>query len=144
MIAYADTSFLFSLYLPDANSGIAASVVERLAPAILLSPIAELELTNALQSRVFRREITAREAEEAWARILEHIESEFLVLCPMPPTVYERSRQMSLRWTAKVGARSLDVLHVAIASLLKPDIFLTFDARQRRLARLEGLRVGRT
>jgi len=35
--------------------------------------------------------------------------------------------------------RTLDVLHVATALLLTPDVFYTFDGRQ--LARGEGLRV---
>lgn len=49
--------------------------------------------------------------------------------------------KLSRRHSARVGARMLDVLHVASALDLKPDAFLTFDERQRKLAKAEGLRV---
>jgi len=43
--------------------------------------------------------------------------------------------------TAKGGNRTLDILHVATAVHLGAKQFLTFDARQRELAKYAGLRV---
>jgi predicted nucleic acid-binding protein len=37
------------------------------------------------------------------------------------------------------GARALDILHVAVALELQAASFFTFDRRQARLARSEGL-----
>lgn len=47
----------------------------------------------------------------------------------------------SLQRTAHKGHRTLDVLHVATAVHLGAKLFLTFDARQRALAKYAGLRV---
>jgi predicted nucleic acid-binding protein len=57
----------------------------------------------------------------------------------LSPEAYELARSLSRRHTAKLGTRSLDVLHVASALILGPDSFFSFDERQRELARAEGL-----
>jgi len=55
--------------------------------------------------------------------------------------VFMLARRLSRRHTAKVGTRSLDIIHVASALLLRPEVFYSFDERQRRLAETEGLTV---
>lgn len=60
---------------------------------------------------------------------------------PLPPVVFERAKQISRRRTSRLGARTLDLLHVAIASLLHVKIFYTFDHKQAKLAAAEGLKV---
>ena len=59
MKAYADTSFLFSLYLEDANSDSADELNNELQPSYMFTPLHELELNNAIELAVFRQEITA-------------------------------------------------------------------------------------
>lgn len=51
-----------------------------------------------------------------------------------------RAAELSKRYTPKLGTRSLDVLHVACALELKLGRFLTFDARQQKLATSAGLK----
>jgi hypothetical protein len=67
LIAYADTSFLASLYIPDANSAAAARQMQRLSLPVLITPLGELELVNALQLRLFRKEVRPSEARAASA-----------------------------------------------------------------------------
>lgn len=141
MIAYADTSFLISLYSLDSNSLRAARKINRLNPTILLTPLSELELCNALELRIFRRESRKAEAAAARAKIQEHIDTGFFALQPMPLTVYERARQISRRRSAASGLRTLDILHVAAGLLLRAEAFLTFDLRQLKLAEAEGLKI---
>jgi predicted nucleic acid-binding protein len=43
--------------------------------------------------------------------------------------------------TARIGTRSLDLIHVAAAIVLRADVFHTFDDRQRKLAGAAGLVV---
>ncbi len=50
-------------------------------------------------------------------------------------STYSRQR------TAQGGNRTLDILHVATAVHLRAAEFLTFDARQQKLARQAGLKV---
>ena len=49
--------------------------------------------------------------------------------------------ELSLRYTAKYGFRTYDLLHVASALLLKCDTFWSFDPKALKLAALEGFKV---
>jgi predicted nucleic acid-binding protein len=115
--------------------------INRLNPTVLLTPLGELELTNAFELRIFRRLTTVREVKAARAKIIEHIEDGFFALRPMPETVYQRARQISGRRSARLGLRALDILHVTSALLFRAEIFLTFDLRQLELARAEGMKT---
>jgi predicted nucleic acid-binding protein len=52
-----------------------------------------------------------------------------------------RAATKSIQRTAKSGHRTLDVLHVATAVHLGAKEFLSFDIRQKKLARHAGLKV---
>ena len=43
--------------------------------------------------------------------------------------------------TSTLGCRTLDILHVAAATLLGASLFVTYDQRQAQLADLAGLKV---
>jgi len=49
------------------------------------------------------------------------------------------AESLALRHTSKLGSRSLDLFHVAIAKALGSDSFGTFDRRQANLASQSGL-----
>ena len=53
----------------------------------------------------------------------------------------DRAGELSRSHTPKLGPRSLDVLHIACALELKLRHFLTFDDRQKNLARIAGLKT---
>jgi hypothetical protein len=55
--------------------------------------------------------------------------------------VFSKAKHLSLAHTERIGARAIDLLHVAAALELKSDLFLTTDMRQAELAKAEGLRV---
>ena len=141
MKVYADTSFLVSLYCLDVHSAKAAQSVGRLQPSLLLTPLTELELTNALELRVFRKEASTAEIRAARTELQKHIDDGFFVVAPMPTMVYELARRMALKQTAVAGTRTLDILHVASAVLLRAEAFWTFDNRQAKVAQAEGLKL---
>jgi len=60
----------------------------------------------------------------------------------MPPGLFARAKQMARRRTPNLGARTLDILHVASALLLRVDTIFTFDRVQEKLAIAEGLQIG--
>jgi len=60
---------------------------------------------------------------------------------PLTSGVWEKALVLAQRYSAKLGARTLDRLHVASVLILRPDVFYTFDKRQHRLAKAEQLRV---
>ncbi len=139
MTGYADTSFLVSLYLPDVHSP-AAWAAMKSRPHLYLTPLHELELVNAIQLAVFRNFIRSTQAKSVF-RYFEQDRSNVFELTPMPIESYARAEQLARRHTSSLGARSLDILQVAAALILKPDVFFTFDNRQRRLAKAERMRV---
>lgn len=141
MSAYADTSFLVSLYSPDSNSADAARRMQREPLPLFLTPLGELELANALQLRLFRKEIRSAEARAGYALFRADMRDGILSMKSLPAAIYTQAKLLGLRWTAKIGVRSLDIIHVAAALALGAETFNTFDVRQRRLARAVGLRA---
>lgn len=57
------------------------------------------------------------------------------------PAIWRRCRELSDRFALTTGGRTLDALHVATALILGVQVFVTFDVRQRELAREAGLKV---
>jgi len=140
LIAYADTGFLVSLYGQDAHSAVATALVKS-KPVFILTPLGEAEFTNAIELRVFRKEWTRAEARSIHETFQQHQAAGVFRIAPLGPEVWEKALVLSRRHSAKLGSRTLDVLHVAAAIVLKPDVFYAFDKRQRKLARAERLRV---
>ena len=142
MSAYADTSFLVSLYVPDSNSAAASARMSTQPLPVLITPLGELELLNALQLYVFRKQIEPRLIRRAITAVRADLRSGVLLLASPPETLtYAEARRLAARWTAKLGVRALDILHVASAVVLKADSFHTFDYRQRKLAVAADLHV---
>jgi len=141
MNAYADTGLLISLYGLDANSALACSLVHRHHPVFLLTGFGEAEFANACRLRVFRKEWASSEASEVREIFGSDVRSGVLRLENLPEQVWMLVERLSGQHTARLGTRTLDVLHVATALLLKSEAFFSFDERQRKLARAAGLRV---
>lgn len=142
MTAYADTGFLCSLYAPDAHSARAVARMRRQTLPLPFVWLHQLELRNALRLRVFRREITAAQRDASLNAHLSDLAAG--VLTPAAPElsdVMTEAERLSALHTEKLGTRSLDVLHVAAALVLGRATFLSFDRRQRSLARATGLHV---
>ena len=140
MIVYADTGFLISLYGRDINSSEAMNLA-RSKPVFLVTPLVEAEFANALELRVFRKDWTRREAQSVSDLFQHHRMGGVMRVSPFTLEMWERTLLLSRKHTAKIGTRTLDVVHVASASALRPDAFYSFDERQRALARLEKLKV---
>jgi predicted nucleic acid-binding protein len=139
--SYADTSFVASLYIPDANSVEAARRMQRLSLPVLITPLGELELINAVQLRLFRKEVRPAEARAAKAAFRADVHEGVFAMRALSEDVFGYATQLASRWTARLGARSLDIIHVAAAIALRADAFHTFDDRQRKLAKAAKLHV---
>jgi len=139
--AYADTSFLASLYVLDSSSDLAAARMKRTKLPLLINPFGELELTNAVALRLFRKELSASRLKAAHALIRKDLEDGVLMVNALPASAFERAKQIARRQTPRLGTRTLDVLHVASALALQTDTFYPFDTRQANWPRPEGLLV---
>ena len=141
MSSYFDTSFLVSLYSPDANSRAAVQSLNQVAGALLITTFAEFEFVNAMGLRVFRKEISDTAAHSSLDHFEEDLRNGVLQLVPLPEQLFGRGRELSRRTTHRLGTRAADLLHVAAALELGCNTFLSFDGQQRQLARSRKLRL---
>ena len=142
MSAYADTGFLCSLMAPDANSDAAIKRMSKQPLPLLWTWLHDLEFRNAMRLRVFRKEMTALEADRMIGLLLGDLASGvYQREEPSMHLVTTEAERLSAGFSGKIGTRSLDILHVASALVLGASEFLTFDKRQMDLAKLAGLRV---
>lgn len=138
---YADTSFLVSLYVQDANSAKAVARVGKLLP-LVLTPLLQHELRNALRLCVFRRQITTAQREQALRDLEQDIEDGVLHEMPLDwAKAFQYAEILGRDHTEKTGGRGMDILHVASAQALQVKRFITFDDRQRELAKQVGFAV---
>jgi predicted nucleic acid-binding protein len=141
--AYADTSFLYSLYVQQAHSAKAAAyVAERGSVPLPLTTLGRFELFNAIRLSVFRRQLAPRAAIVDFRTIEGDIRARVikLIACDWP-AVHADAERLSSKHTTKNGHRTMDLLHVATAISLGTTDFLTFDQNQAKLAIAEGLTV---
>ena len=141
MRIYLNTSFLISLYSPDVNSSAAAEAVAAANHVHLVSTLTELEALNALDLRVFRKEISAGQAKSSSRDFEQDLSRRVFQLVRLPDAAFSRARQISREMTARLGTRSADVLHVAAAVELQAERLYSFDHQQRKLARAHRLKV---
>ena len=130
-----------SLYRADVNSHNAARAMRRLSGEAIISTLAELELLNGLRLRVFRKELSAEEADASWKNFEADLEAGIYRLAPLNEAAFERARRLARQATARLGTRTADILHVASALELGAAYFYSFDQQQRKVARLTGLKV---
>ena len=118
-----------------------ATSLVRSKPVFLLTSLGEAEFTNAVELRVFRKEWTRLEARTVRDLFQQHQAAGVFRMAPLGTEIWERALALSRGHSAKLGTRTLDLLHVASALILKPDVFYTFDKRQRTLAKTQRLRI---
>ena len=140
MKVYADTSLLFSLYSSDANSTKADGWRVANPTPLPFTALHRLELRNALNLAVFQKRMTPREADSVWQEVEDDILAGLLVVrCGLWHRVFGVAESFAQSHTSVLGSRTLDVLHVAAASLIGASEFCTFDTRQAGLARNVGM-----
>jgi predicted nucleic acid-binding protein/antitoxin (DNA-binding transcriptional repressor) of toxin-antitoxin stability system len=138
---YADSSFLVSLYSADTNWPAAARTMETSTGECLLSTVGEFEVVNAFGLRVFRKEVSAAQAQASLLDFEKDLRAGILQLRELSDPIFQRARQLSRQTTAKLGTRTADLLHVAAALELGADFLYSFDQQQRGLARSLRLKL---
>ena len=139
MKVYVDTSFLVSLYSLDANSPKAVQAMS--AGDHFVTTFGELEFANALELRIFRKEVSAVQARASAKDFEKDLGNGVFQLRPLTEQAFEGARQLSRQTTARLGTRTADLLHVAAALDLGADYLYTFDQQQRKLAQAVRLKL---
>ena len=152
MRTYADSSFILRLVTAEADSQETIAEYRRIEkPPLFFLPLHALEVRNAILQRAFhqRRSISsgerqhvARRRDAAFARLELLLARRTLLDVTLDmDTAIARAVKLSTAHTERLGARAIDLLHVASALTLESEQFLTTDARQAQLAKAEGLKV---
>jgi len=148
MIHYPDTSFLCAAYRRQMHTEHALAFREKMSEPLHFTGLLEFEFLQAIELQVW---LHAQDRSKGYARreadgMISDWRSDVatgvnrLVPCEMD-AVLRVAADLSTRLTAKGGHRTLDILHVATAVQLGARKFLSFDARQRSLARAAGLQL---
>jgi predicted nucleic acid-binding protein len=151
MKPYADTNLFTRLYLQLPETPTAIYLIEQAQRSATASvPVTwlhRMEFVNAVQQHVFagsagQLRVTSEQAAIALMSFREDVSrDEFLHASSVDLHELERQfEELSLRYTAKHGFRTYDLLHVASALVLKCDTFWSFDPKASKLAALEGLK----
>ena len=152
MRAYADSSFILRLITSESGSEAVIAQYRHLGkPALFFLPVHNLEVRNAILQRAFHqrhalgphdRRQADQQRDAGFGRLAQMLSRRSLldVLVDMD-ALFTRANALSLTHTERIGARAIDVLHVAAALTLASEVFLTTDVRQSELARAEGLVV---
>jgi predicted nucleic acid-binding protein len=137
---YADSSFLVSLYLKDTHSTTAVEMAKS-HPRLWLTPLHVAECFHAFGQQVYFGKLAAAVAARLCDQFSRDRATHVWQEAPFPELAFERSTELARRHGPKLGIRTLDSLHVACALELKAERFWTFDERQGKLAKAEGLKV---
>ena len=148
MTAFADTSFLCALHVPLVHSARAIAWHRRQRDPIFISGLVAFEFRQSVRLQAFRfsADRTAgfdpRTAEAALRQFEANLTAgAFALAATELADVLDFAERISARHTPAKGCRSLDVLHVATAQHLGVRRFLSFDEKQRALAKAAGLDV---
>lgn len=140
MQEYADTSFLVSLYVFDANSAAANAHAQtwKHPPLLPLTPFSAFELNNTLR-RVLR---TKADLTVAAKRIRSDLTAGIYASAPLQGyRLIEEADRVSRAVATKHRARALDVLHLANARINGARVLLSFDKGQRAAALDLGMTI---
>jgi predicted nucleic acid-binding protein len=139
---YCDTSFLLALYIEtEPGHNLALQTAATFKEAIAFTLLVELELINGVRRGLTTRTINRQQHDAVFRQIPEDEADDILVRCALDQTEhYARARKLSKKFTPEIAARSLDILHVAAALLLKTGEFASFDEKQQILAEKAGLK----
>jgi hypothetical protein len=106
-----------------------------------LSTLGELEVVNALELRIFRKEISHAQAQSSLDDFEKHLREGVFDIRGFVDVFFDRARQLSRQTTAKLSTRTADLLHVAAALELGANYFYSFDQQQRKLAQAVRLKL---
>ena len=144
MTIYPDASFLVSwLYKPDPlNAKARVWFAQHQADDFLISDWSRFETINTLRDLCLRPHPPKRELIEALRRYFSHLlqVGPFEFIAVDWDVVLRDAHQISAGFAARLKARSADALHVAILEQVNPDLFVSGDKDQLKLATARGFR----
>ena len=138
----ADASFLVSFVANDEHGAGAQRWWMRHRCVMFINLLALFEAENTIRVMRLARDITRAEEHKALQLLAYAVLEGLIVLKEVPNRrLYPEAKRLSQHHTEKAGFGAVDILHVACAKDMQATVFLSFDDRQKRLAKAEGMEV---
>jgi predicted nucleic acid-binding protein len=142
MTTYIDTAVFVKAFILEADSAEAIALLERIGEPFAYSHLHEVEIPNAIRLKCFRGEVTKSQESAAIRLFKADVDAgRFERISYDLAAVFIRAEQLSARFSATLGTRSLDLWHVAAALEAGCEAFASYDSRQRKAAELCGLEL---
>jgi predicted nucleic acid-binding protein len=148
MNAYPDTSFLCSVYRKQEHTDKAIDHRLQMTEPLYVSTLLEFEFKQAIRLQVWlhsqdkKKGYSQKEADQMLADWSSDISAGHVQIIPADhDAVLRMAEHLSQTHTMFSGNRTLDIIHVATAKHLSAKEFLTFDGRQKKLAKTVGLKT---
>ncbi len=145
---YPDTSFLCAVYREQDKSTEADAYREQMTEPLFVSTLLVFEFRQALRLQVWlhsqdkKKGYSQSEADNMISDWESDIAAGHVTIIPTDAdSVLRMAEHLSEKHTALTGNRTLDILHLATAKHLSAKNFLSFDARQKKLAKAAGLKT---
>ena len=139
---FFDTSAALKLVVAEPLSARVQTYVAKCGDPVPFTRLIELEMETALQALFFRGEIDGLQLSAARALIVEMVnDGKFRRIDLSLDQIASESLSLSALITAKTGCRTLDLMHVSTAKLLRSSEFVSTDKRQLKAAEIAGLRA---
>ena len=108
-------------------------------PRVWFTTLHLAEWAHAVSQHVFRKEISLQEARQIQDELEIDRGNGLWLEADIPEAAWATCADLARRHGPKLGVRTLDSLHVALALELGAKAFWTFDERQAKLATAVGL-----
>jgi predicted nucleic acid-binding protein len=142
MDAYFDSAIIVKLYVQEATSPVAIGLVGAYTAPYPLTHWQALEVKNAIRLKTFRQEITPAEMNQSLAAFEQDTTAgRWQRPGCAAATIEQKADELCAAYSAMLGCRTLDIIHVAAALVIGSKEFVTFDRRQGTLAKQAGLMV---
>lgn len=148
MTDYADTSFLCAVYRKQDNTAEALAYQRSMTAPLCVSTLLVFEFRQAIRLQVWlhgqdkKKGYSQTEADNMVTDWESDIAAGHVTIVPTDAdAVLRMAEHLSETHTALTGNRTLDILHIATAKHLSAKNFLSFDARQQKLAKAAGLKI---
>ena len=125
---YLDTSALAKLYVPEPGSdALEAALVGR--RDLVVSDLAVTELASAVARRVRAAQISGRDAQRIYGRLLRDLAAGEFRRAELTVGTHREAERLLLALGRRAPLRAADALHLALAALAGARVLVTFDRR---------------
>lgn len=108
---------------------------------VYFTPLLAAECSHAIAKQVFYRKLSLADADLIFGTLKRDRVDGLWLETAMPENAFEVCTDLGRRYGPTLGMRTLDTLHVACALELKAERFWTFDERQAKLAKAQGMKI---